>query len=162
MSVNKVILVGNVGADPEVRAVANDNLVAHFRLATTERGYKTANGNVVEDRTEWHNIVVWRGLAKVVEQYVRKGTQLYIEGKIQTRSWKDQQGNDRYTTEIVADNMELLGRRADGATPALSPAPAVKAEPAGKTAAKAAAPKQDAPQAEDIPFDNSGSGDLPF
>ena len=163
MSVNKAILVGNVGADPEIRAVGNDNIVANFRMATTERGFRTASGTEVPERTEWHNIVVWRGLAKVVEQYVRKGTQLYVEGKIQTRVWKDSAGNDRYTTEIVAENLELLGRRGDNAVAPLTPrtsstAAADTAAPATKKQAKPAKP------AEDTPFDdsNESSSDLPF
>ncbi len=111
MSVNKVILVGNVGNDPEVRHLEKGVAVATFSLATTERGYTTANGTQVADRTEWHNIVLWRGLAEVAEKYVRKGSQLYIEGKLRTRQWNDQNGTVRYTTEIVADSMELLGSR---------------------------------------------------
>lgn len=119
MSVNKVILVGNVGKDPEVRYFDNGASVANFPLATTERGYTAANGTQVPDRTEWHNVVLWRGLAKIAEQYVKKGTQLYIEGKIRTRSYDDQQGIKRYVTEIYADNMELLGKRSgDEAAPA--------------------------------------------
>lgn len=114
MSVNKVILVGNVGKDPEVRYFDNDSARASFPLATSERGYTAANGTQVPERTEWHNIVCWRGLAQVVEKYVRKGTQLYIEGKIRTRSYDDQNGIKRYITEISVDNLELLGRRASG------------------------------------------------
>ncbi|MEG1616401.1 MAG: single-stranded DNA-binding protein [Bacteroidales bacterium] len=117
MSVNKVILIGNVGKDPEVRYLDGGNVVASFPLATTERGYKTQSGVQVPERTEWHNIVVWRGLAEVVEKYVRKGTPLYIEGKIRTRAWDDQNGVKRYTTEIYVDNMELLGRKPEGAAP---------------------------------------------
>jgi single-strand DNA-binding protein len=109
MSVNKVILVGNVGKDPEVKHLENDLSFAKFPLATTER-FKTKNGDKAE-RTEWHNVVVWRGLARVAEDYVKKGTQLYIEGKIQTRKYQDKDGNDRYITEIVADNMQMLGRK---------------------------------------------------
>ncbi len=111
MSVNKVILIGNVGKDPEVRYLDSKMCVANFTLATTERGYTTSTGVQVPERTEWHNIVVWRGLAEVAEKYVRKGTQLYIEGKIRSRSWEDQQGIRRYITEIYADNMNLLGRK---------------------------------------------------
>ena len=113
MSINKVILIGNVGKDPDVRYFDNGSAVVNFPLATTERGYTAANGTQVPDRTEWHNIVCWRGLAKVAEQYVKKGTQLYIEGKIRSRSYDDQNGVKRYVTEIYADNMELLGRRSD-------------------------------------------------
>ena len=111
MSVNKVILVGNVGKDPEVRYFDNGASVANFPLATTERGYTAANGTQIPDRTEWHNIVLWRGLAKVAEQYVKKGTQLFIEGKIRSRTYDDQQGIKRYVYEIYADNMELLSKR---------------------------------------------------
>ena len=111
MSVNKVILIGNVGKDPEVKYFDNGNAVANFTLATTERGYSTSSGVQVPDRTEWHNIVCWRGLAKIAEQYVRKGTMLYIEGKIRTRRYDDTTGIKRYVTEIYADNLELLSRR---------------------------------------------------
>lgn len=112
MSVNKAILVGNVGRDPEVRYLDKNVAVANFTLATTERGYTMQNGTQVPDRTEWHNIVVWRGLAEMAEKYIRKGTQIYVEGKLQTRSW-EKDGVKRYTTEIVADNIQLLGRRPD-------------------------------------------------
>jgi single-strand DNA-binding protein len=112
MSVNKVILVGNVGKDPEVRYLEKNVAVARFPLATTERGYTMQNGTQVPDRTEWHNIVAWRGLAEIVEKFVKKGSQLYIEGKIQTRSW-EKDGIKRYTTEIYAENIQLLGKRSD-------------------------------------------------
>lgn len=113
MSVNKVILIGNVGKDPDVRYFDNGSAVVNFTLATTERGYTTANGIQIPDRTEWHNIVCWRGLAKVAEQFIKKGSQVYIEGKIRSRSYDDQNGVKRYISEIYADNLELLGRRAD-------------------------------------------------
>ncbi|WP_163707932.1 single-stranded DNA-binding protein [Mangrovibacterium lignilyticum] len=109
MSVNKVILIGNVGQDPEVRHLDKDVTVANFSLATSE-SYTAKNGEKVTT-TEWHNIVVWRGLAKVVEQYVNKGDKLYIEGRIRTRSWDDKEGNKRYTTEIYADILEMLTPR---------------------------------------------------
>ena len=124
MSLNKVMLNGNVGKDPEVRYLetnpvpqGNAPKVASFPLATSER-YKDRNGNLQEN-TEWHNIVAWRGLADTVERFVRKGTQLYIEGKIRTRSWTDQAGTKKYSTEIIADTIQLLGKRADnpGAAP---------------------------------------------
>ena len=110
MSVNKVILVGNVGKDPEVKYLERDVAVANFPLATTERGYKTANGTEVPERTEWHNVVCWRGLATVVEKYVKKGSQLYIEGKIRTRSY-EQDGIKRYVTEIYADELQMMGKK---------------------------------------------------
>ena len=111
MSVNKVILIGNVGKDPEIKYFDNDNAKANFSLATSERGYTASNGTQVPERTEWHNIVCWRGLAQIVEKFVRKGSQLYIEGKIRTRSYDDQSGVKRYITEIYADNLELLNRK---------------------------------------------------
>ena len=111
MAVNKVILVGNVGKDPEVRYVESDVAVANLPLATSERGYTSRSGVQIPERTEWHNIVLWRGLAEVAEKYVKKGTQLYIEGKLRTRSWTDSNNVVRYTTEIYADNMEILSRR---------------------------------------------------
>ena len=118
--VNKVILIGNVGQDPEIRYtgdVNNSTKVATLRVATTER-FRGRDGNP-QEHTEWHSVVVWRNTADVVEKYVKKGTQLYIEGRLRTRSWDDQNGNKRYTTEIIADNLQLLGKRAEnpGAQP---------------------------------------------
>lgn len=113
--VNKVILIGNVGQDPEIRYtgdVNNSTKVATLRLATTER-FRGRDGNL-QEHTEWHSIVVWRNTADVVEKYVKKGTQLYIEGRLRSRSWDDQNGNKRYVTEIVADTLQLLGRRPEG------------------------------------------------
>lgn len=112
MSVNKVILVGNVGKDPEIKYFDNDVAKANFSLATSERGYTASNGTQVPERTEWHNIVCWRGLAQIAEKFVKKGTLLYIEGKIRSRSYDDQNGVKRYITEVVADNLELLSRKA--------------------------------------------------
>jgi single-strand DNA-binding protein len=111
MSVNKVILVGNVGKDPETRFFEGGTAVSNFPLATSET-YKNRNGERVTN-TEWHNIVVWRGLAEVADKFVKKGTQLYIDGKIRTRSYDDKEGNKRYITEVVADNLVLLGKKSD-------------------------------------------------
>lgn len=108
---NKVMLIGNVGIEPEVRYVDSDVAVASIRLATTEKGYTMQNGTVVPDRTDWHNLVLWRGLAKIVEKYVHKGDKLYVEGKIHTRSYDDKQGIKRYVTEIYVDNMEMLSSK---------------------------------------------------
>ena len=111
--INKVILVGNVGLDPEVRALDSGVKVARVRLATTER-YLDRQTNETKEQTEWHTVTLWRGLADVVDKYVRKGSQLYIEGSLRTREWTDKDNQKRYTTEIVASEMKLLGRRMDG------------------------------------------------
>lgn len=116
MSLNKVMLIGNVGKDPEVRYLDGNAKVASFTLATTER-YKDRNSGETKENTEWHNIVAWRVLADTVEKYVKKGSQLYIEGRIRTRQWTDQSGNKRYSTEIMADNLQLLGRKEGSAAP---------------------------------------------
>lgn len=108
MSVNKVILIGNVGRDPEVRYLDTGVAVASFALATTEKGYTLSNGTQVPDRTEWHNLVLWRGLAETAEKYVHKGDKLYIEGKIRTRYYDDRSGAKRNVTEIFVDVMEML------------------------------------------------------
>ena len=108
MSVNKVILLGNVGKDPDVRYLDSGIAVASFPIATSERAYTLANGTHVPERTEWHNLVLWRGLAEIAEKYVHKGDKLYIEGKIKTRSYDDQNGVKRYITEIFVDQMEML------------------------------------------------------
>ena len=118
---NKVILVGNLGADPEMKTLESGVKLAKFGLATSER-YKDRNGNQV-DTTEWHNVVLWRGLAELAERFLKKGSQVYIEGKIKTRTWDDPDGNKKYMTEIIGDNMTLLGRPADGAAASRSEAP---------------------------------------
>jgi len=118
MALNKVMLIGNVGNDPEIRYLDSNPQgpqgnakVASFRLATTER-YRDRNGETREN-TEWHNIVAWRNNADVIEKFVHKGTQIYVEGKLRTRKWTDRDGKDRYTTEIQVDNLQLLGKRPD-------------------------------------------------
>ncbi len=112
MSVNKVILVGHVGKDPDIRYIEKNLAVANFTLATSERAYTLQNGTQVPERTEWHNIVAWRSLATTAEKFIRKGSQLYIEGKIQTRNW-EKDGIKRYTTEIIAESIQLLGAKRD-------------------------------------------------
>lgn len=112
--INKVILVGNVGLDPEVRSLESGVKVARLRLATTERIFDRQT-NETKELTEWHTITLWRGLADVVDKYVRKGSQLYIEGSIRTREWTDKDNQKRYSTEILANDMKLLGRRSDNA-----------------------------------------------
>ena len=111
MAVNKVILVGNLGKDPELRYTGSGTAVCNFSLATTEN-YKDRDGNK-QEKTEWHNIVIWRQLAEIAGKYLTKGKQVYLEGKIQTRSYDDRDGNKRYITEIVADQMQMLGRAGD-------------------------------------------------
>lgn len=172
MSLNKVMLIGNVGKDPEVRYLENNPApqgtnpkVAQFTLATTER-FRDRNGEVREN-TEWHNIVAWRGLADLAEKYIRKGSQLYIEGRIRTRSWNDQAGAKQYRTEIVADSIQLLGRKSDN--PASQQQPSDNHQggyqsqggadmPAGFAPRQASQPA--APQAQ--PDYSSPSDDLPF
>ncbi len=156
MSFNKVLLIGNVGKDPEVRHLETGVAVASFTLATTER-YKDRSG-VMQDQTEWHNIVCWRNLAELSEKYINKGSQIFVEGKIRTRSWNDQTGQKRYTTEIVADNIRLLGKRADSneqggygrsmGQPQISQPQMVQ-------------PQVQVPMGNDFPIDDS-SDDLPF
>ena len=140
--VNKVILIGNVGADPEVRALEGGTKVARLRIATTERIYNRQTQETKE-HTEWHNVTLWRNLADVADRFIRKGSQVYIEGSLRTREWTDKEGNKRYTTEIVANDLKMLGRRSDnpaagnesssygasrgggyGSAPAAQPAPA--------------------------------------
>lgn len=131
MSLNKVMLIGNVGQNPDVRYLDNQQAkVASFRMATTER-YTDRSGQSKEE-TEWHNIVVWRRNADVVEKYVTKGTQLYVEGRLRTREWTDNTGNKRYTTEIVADNIQLLGKRSDNPAGAGMPSQGGYSAPAQK------------------------------
>lgn len=145
--VNKVILIGNLGKDPEVRYLENGKAVANVTLATTER-YKDREGNQVEN-TEWHDLEMWDGLAKIAEQYLQKGKSIYVEGKIKTDSWMDEQGNKKYRTRIRVQNMTMLGG-AGSSTPSSdevnAPQPSVV-----KTA----------PEPANAPEDNS-IDDLPF
>ena len=108
-SVNKVILIGNVGSDPEVRYLDRGVCIANFNLATTERGYTMQNGTQVPDHTDWHAIVLWRNLAEWAERYVRKSMKLYVEGKLQTRTW-EKDGQIRRKTEVIAENVQILYR----------------------------------------------------
>ncbi|MBN1599928.1 MAG: single-stranded DNA-binding protein [Bacteroidales bacterium] len=146
MSVNKAILIGFVGNDPEVRYLDSGTPVANFRLATSE-SYTNKGGEKIT-QTEWHNIVVWRGLAEVVEKYVKKGTQLYIEGRIRTRAWDDRDGNKRYTTEIVVDTLQMMGRKGDNAGDNIS-------SPQDTSEEKPPA----SPSSDDM---DNGADDLPF
>ena len=165
--INKVILVGNVGQDPEVRYtgdVNNGTKVATIRLATTER-YRDRNNNL-QEHTEWHNVVAWRGQADLVEKYVKKGTQLYIEGRLRSRTWEDQTGAKRYAIDIVADTIQLLGRRQDSqqqggysapAQPAQQPYQQPYQQAAQQPVQQPVQPAQTKPFAEEEPSD-----DLPF
>ena len=118
MSVNKVILIGNVGREPNVRYVDRDVAVASLSLATSDRAYTLPNGTQVPERTEWHNLVFWGGMAKTVEKYVHKGDKLYVEGSIRSRSYDDKNGVSRTIVEIYVNNMEMLSRQQQAAQPA--------------------------------------------
>lgn len=114
---NKIMLIGNVGKDPEVKYVEQGVAVARLSLATTERGYALPNGTQVPDRTDWHNVILWRRLAEVVEKYVHKGDKLYIEGRVRYTTYDDKRGVRHNMTEIWADNMEMLSPKAQSTTP---------------------------------------------
>ena len=166
MSLNKVMLIGNVGRDPEVRYLdqgaaqnGQSTKVATFTLATTDR-YRDRSGEVREN-TEWHNLVLWRQLADLAERYIRKGSQIYVEGRIRTRSYTDQQGMKKYMTEIVADNVQLLGRRDGEGAPAMQGGYQAPAAPAYQAPA---APAYQPPQgpAYQAPAAPAGDDDLPF
>jgi len=111
--VNKVILVGNLGADPETRSMPSGMTVTNIRIATSE-SWKDKTSGAQQERTEWHSIALFGRLGEIAAEYLRKGSQVFVEGKLRTRKWQDKQGNDRYTTEIIADNMQMLGGRAGG------------------------------------------------
>lgn len=117
-SLNRATLIGNVGKTPEVRTLQSGTKVATFSLATTESAYTAQNGQQVEARTEWHNVVAWAGLATIVERFLQQGTQVYVEGKIRYRTYDNQQGEKRYITEVVAENIVLLKKGNDPQQPA--------------------------------------------
>ena len=159
MSVNKVILIGNVGRDPEVRYLDSGIAVASLPLATTDRAYTLANGTQVPERTEWHNLVLWRGLAETAEKYVHKGDKLYVEGKIRTRSYDDQTGAKRYVTEIHADRIEFYNtgsKPADGASSNSGTGFQQGGQP------QATSYQQPVSQQPDISSDSNSADDLPF
>ncbi len=162
MSLNKVMLIGNVGADPEIRYLEGSDSqsstkVATIRLATSER-YRDRN-NELREITEWHSITAWRGNADLIEKYVRKGTQLYVEGRIRTRSWTDRDNNTRYTTEILADSIQLLGRRSDNPATATT----TQQQPAAASAQSHPIPRPAAPQPVAVPSPATDpDDDLPF
>ncbi len=165
--INKVILVGNVGADPEIRTLETGTKVARVRLATTERIYNRQTQEAKE-HTEWHTVVLWRGLADVADKYVRKGSQIYIEGSLRSNEWTDKEGGKRYGVEIVANDMKLLGRRSEGSGGSQSYSQsysqgAVPGYGAGNPSAPSPAPSpapQSAPAPAPIPVDDPD--DLPF
>jgi single-strand DNA-binding protein len=163
--INKVILLGNVGQDPEVRTLETGVKVARLRLATTERIFNRQSNETTE-HTEWHTITLWRGLADVVDKYVRKGAQIYVEGRIRSREW-EKDGAKHYAIEIVADEMKLLGRRQEGAPQGSYQQPAQPAyqqpaqpayqqpayqQPAPAPAPMPAAPAMPADDPDDLPF----------
>ncbi len=151
--VNKVILIGNLGKDPEVRYLESGSAVANVTLATTER-YKDRNGNQVEN-TEWHDLEMWEGLAKIAEQYLKKGNSIYVEGKIKTDSWQDEAGNKKYRTRIRVQNMTMLG-----GAPGSSGGSSEMSESQHQSTPQQSAPAAQ-PQAAPVKEDNS-IDDLPF
>lgn len=151
--INKVILIGNVGADPEVRYIKEDQPVAHLSLATTERGFKRQDGTEVPERTDWHRLTVWGRTAKFCENYVKKGDQLYVEGRIRYSQYQDKNNETRYSTEIVVDELRKLGRKSDGDGLLNQPE---QQTASAETAASVVAESQETYSAQDIP------NDLPF
>lgn len=150
-SVNKVILIGHLGADPEVRRLENGATVASFNMATSET-YTDRSTNERKTLTEWHRITLWRGLAEIAEKYLRKGSQVYIEGKLKTRSYEDQDKIMRYVTEVVGDNMTLLGRPSDNAQ-SNSNNPSSSASQPNSSSSTASKSIQDSnPEEDDLPF----------
>lgn len=144
--VNKVILVGNLGADPETRHMPSGGAVTNLRIATAEQ-WKDKQSGERQERTEWHSISMFGRLAEISAEYLRKGSQVYIEGRLQTRKWQDKQGNDRYTTEIVANEMQMLGGRGGGSAPMAEPPARSQSQ-----SAPAPAPAADNDFDDDIPF----------
>ena len=160
--INKVILVGNLGQNPELRYTPNGVAVCSIRVATSESYTDRASGERITT-TEWHNVVLWRGLAETAGKYLKTGSQVYLEGKLKTRQWQDQQGQNRYTTEVVADVMQLLGRapgREESSPQATAPAatasattqPTQPAQPAQAVQQAAASPSAAPGTADDLPF----------
>ncbi len=158
MALNKVLLIGNVGKDPEVRHLESGAAVATITLATSER-YRDRNGETRE-LTEWHTVIAWRQLADLAENYIRKGSQIYVEGKIRSRSWDDQNGQKRYVTEIQADTIQLLGRRGDN--PAAQPSQSQNYGAPAQPHHAPVQPQQTTPIVSPADLTDDGTDDLPF
>ena len=156
--INKVILVGNLGADPDTRYMPSGKAVTNIRVATSE-SWKDKQTGDMQERTEWHSIVMYDKLGEIAAEYLRKGSQVYIEGKIRTRKWQDKEGKDRYTTEIIADQMQMLGGRGGGAGASGEPR-----EP--RSTSRQAPASEDRPERSTAPVDEAGGGefddDIPF
>lgn len=151
--VNKVILIGHLGKDPEVRYMPSGGAVANVTVATNET-WKDKQTGENQERTEWHNVVFYGKLAEIVGEYLRKGRQVYVEGSLRTRKWQDKNGQDRYTTEIIANDMQMLGSR-EGGSASFEPRETrqqTEGEPAGKPQAQPQAPAMDNEFDDDIPF----------
>lgn len=161
MSLNKVLLIGNVGREPDVRHLESGASVATIGLATSER-FKDKNGNT-QEITEWHTVICWRSLADVAERFIHKGTQIYVEGRIRSREYTDQSGQKRRVTEIIADNLQLLGKRQDTA-PSYQSGQSYQQAPSYQSGSsynyQPQQPAQQQAPAEEL--DNSLDGDLPF
>ncbi|MBI5625782.1 MAG: single-stranded DNA-binding protein [Nitrosomonadales bacterium] len=153
MSVNKVILIGHLGKDPEVRYMPSGEAVANVTLATSET-WKDKNGEK-QEKTEWHNIVFFKRLAEIAGEYLKKGSQVYVEGRITTEKWQDKEGKDRYTTKIIANEMKMLDKKSSGGSFEV-----VENKPAASSSGSAAAPAKAAPVAKGS-FDNFDD-DIPF
>lgn len=151
--INKVILIGNLGQDPDVRYMPNGNAVANVSLATSE-SWKDKNTGETQERTEWHRVVFFQRLGEIVGEYCKKGSKIYVEGKLQTRKWQDKNGQDRYTTEIVADQMQMLDSRGSGGSAAFTQNAGANSggRPAQNSAPSSSAPAPDADFDDDIPF----------
>jgi single-strand DNA-binding protein len=153
--VNKVILVGNLGADPDTRYMPSGKAVTNIRVATSE-SWKDKQTGDMQERTEWHSVVMYDKLGEIAAEYLRKGSQVYIEGKIRTRKWQDKEGKDRYTTEIIADQMQMLGGRGGGGGAASEPRSASRPAPAAED--RSAAPVDEGGGGGGGEFDD----DIPF
>jgi single-strand DNA-binding protein len=162
--INKVILVGNLGKDPEVRYMPSGGAVANLTIATSESWKDKATGEQKE-QTEWHRVVMFGRLGEIAGEYLKKGSQVYIEGKLQTRKWQDQQGQDKYTTEIVANEMQMLGGRSGGGAPEFGGASQGGGYQGGGQP-QSSAPRQQAPAASSNTGGNNGfddfDDDIPF
>jgi single-strand DNA-binding protein len=152
-SVNKVILIGNLGKDPEIRTLETGISVATIVLATSER-YKDRNTGEQKENTDWHTVVLWRGLAEIAQKYLKKGSSVYVEGRLKTRSYTDKEGNPRYVTEVLGDNLTMLGGRPnDGASSAYN---------TGNQPAANPSTQNEAPSGSSADFEGGEADDLPF